>query len=149
MRTKLTYLIFFVFVCATSIAQTAAIKGTLRNTERKPIEGVSITYEGGTEGTVSDAKGNYSLTIPAKLEVFVVFSHVTYNKLYKKVKVPKNKTIRYSPIMTLKTEEINEVTIQDRRKEVQGFTTIKKSTVKKIPGANPGVENLLMTFAGG
>ena len=33
--------------------------------------------------------------------------------------------------MTLKTEEINEVTIQDRRKEVQGFTTIKKSTVKK------------------
>lgn len=148
MKTKITYFVIFFFVTAIGISQTASIKGTLRGTDRNPIPGVTITYEGGNQGTVSDDKGNYKLTIPAKKEVIVIFSHIGFNTAYKRVKVPKNKTIRYSPILTLKTEEINEVTIQDRSKEVQGLTTIKKSTVKKIPGANPGVENLLMTFAG-
>ncbi|WP_226913025.1 TonB-dependent receptor [Flavicella marina] len=148
MRKKFTNIILLFFTTCGLYAQTATVKGYIRNTDRKPIEGVNITFENATSGTSTNAKGEYTITIPAKEEIVLEFSHVSYNTLYKLVKVPKRKTFRYSPLMTLKTEEINEVTIQDKRKAVQGFTTVKKSDVKKLPGANPGVENLLMTFAG-
>ena len=144
----LTYSILFFFCSFLLHSQQATVKGYIRNTERKPIEGVTITYKNSTRGATTNAKGEYTIRIPAKQEIVLEFSHIGYNKFYKMVKVPKNKTYRFSPILTLKTEEINEVTIQDKRKAVEGFTTIKKSVVKKIPGPNPGVENLLMTFAG-
>ena len=130
-----------------AIAQTAKVKGTIRNSDRVPIEGVSISF-GDSIGTTSDQNGSYLLTVPAKKEVVLVFQHLAHNNLYKRVKIPKNRTFRYSPIMRFKTEEIDEITIQDRRKIVQGLTSLDKSIVKKIPGINPGVENLLMTFAG-
>ncbi len=129
-------------------SQQATVKGYIRDSKRNPIEGVAITYKDSTKGAISNNKGEYTITIPAKVEIVLQFSHISYNTFYKRLKVPKNKTYRFSPLLTLKTEKINEVTIQDRRKTVEGFTTIKKSMVKKIPGVNPGVENLLMTFAG-
>ena len=129
-------------------AQKAVVKGYIRDTKRNPIEGVNITFANSAGGATSNSKGEYFISIPAKTEIILEFSHVSYNTFYKRVKIPKNKTYRFSPLLTLKTEEINEVTIQDKRKAVQGFTTVKKEKVKKLPGANPGVENLLMTFAG-
>jgi len=129
------------------LAQTATIKGTVKNSKRNPIEGVAISFDD-SKGTTTNKKGEYTLTIPARKEIVIIYSHVSYNALYKKVKIPKKRTFRYSPTMSFKTEEINEVTIQDKRKAVEGFTTVKKEILKKLPGANAGVENLLMTFAG-
>ncbi len=140
-------LLFFLLTSHFLIGQTAYIKGTVRNNQREHIEGVSIQYDE-TKGTTTNANGEYFLEIPAKKEIVLIFSHVSYNNLYKKVKVPKNRTFRYSPILSLKTEEIDEVTIQDYRKPSQGITNIKVRKVKNIPGPTAGIENLLMTFAG-
>jgi hypothetical protein len=129
-------------------SQQATVKGYIRDTDRNAIEGVNVTFENSTNGATTNSKGEYQITIPAKQEIVLEFSHITFNTLYKMVKIPKKKTYRFSPLLTLKTEQIDEVTIQDKRKAVEGFTTIDKSIVKKIPGPNPGVENLLMTFAG-
>lgn len=148
MNKKITYSVLFFFYSFLLYSQQATVKGYIRDSKRNPVEGVSITYENSTKGTVSNNKGEYIISIPAKEEIILEFSHLSYNTFYKRVKIPKNKTYRFSPLLTLKTEEINEVTIQDRRKSVEGFTTIKKSMVKKIPGPNPGIESLLMTFAG-
>ena len=129
-------------------SQQAQVKGYIRDANKDPIEGVNVTFKNSTKGATTNSKGEYLITVPAKQEIIIEFSHISYNTLYKMVKIPKNKTYRFSPLLKLKTEEINEVTIQDKRKAVEGFTTIKKSIVKKIPGPNSGVENLLMTFAG-
>ncbi len=148
MNKKLTYSILFILISFSLFAQQATVKGIIRDTGKKPIPGVNIRFKNSTQGAISNSKGEYLITVPAKKIIVLEFSHISFNTFYKKVKIPKNKTYRFSPTLTLKTEEINEVTIQDKRKAVQGFTTIKKATVKKIPGANPGVERLLMTFAG-
>lgn len=149
MKTKITYTLLLLFSSFFLHAQTAKVQGTVRDTNRKGIEGVNVTYENASKGAITNSKGEYIIDIPAKQEVVLEFTHVSYNSHFKRTKkIPKGRSFRFSPIMTLRTEEINEVTIQDRRKEVEGFTTIKKSDVKKIPGANPGVENLLMSFAG-
>jgi hypothetical protein len=148
LNNKFTYSLILLLISYSISAQKALVKGLIRDTERNPIEGVNITFSNSTEGATSNSKGEYLISTPAKTEIILEFSHISYNTFYKRVKIPKNKTYRFSPILTLKTEEINEVTIQDKRKAVEGFTTVKKEKVKKLPGANPGVENLLMTFAG-
>ena len=139
----------FLLLFATQLllAQTAFVKGTVKNSKRIPIEGVAINFDS-INGTTTDKNGEYFLSIPAKKELVLEFKHIAHNTLYKRVKIPQKKTFRYSPTLTFKTEEIDEVTIQDKRKIVQGFTSIDKTIVKKIPGINPSVENLLMTFAG-
>ncbi len=148
MRKKITAILVLLVASANLFAQNSVVRGVIRNSQKQPIEGVNIQIDGTSVGTTSDAKGEYLIEVPSKTIVYLKYTHIAYNDLFKKVKVPKKRTFRYSPLMTLKTEEINEVTIQDRRKEVAGFTSIEKSLVKKLPSPNASVENLLMTFAG-
>jgi hypothetical protein len=60
----------------------------------------------------------------------------------------KNKTLQFSPILEPKTEFIDEVILKDNKKDAQGFLTVNPSDIAKIPGANQGVENILMTLPG-
>ncbi len=128
-------------------SQTATIKGKVRDAEKEPIKGVSISIDS-LHGTTTNTKGEYELTVPAKQQITVVYSHITYNTLYKNVTISKNRTIKYSPTLEVLTEEIDEVLIKNNKKEVQGITSISLKKVKTIPSATPSVENLLMTLPG-
>ncbi len=68
--------------------------------------------------------------------------------MLKKVLVPDRKTLQFSPLLEATIENISEVTIKDNRKDAEGFINIRTSDINKIPGANQGVENILMTLAG-
>ena len=127
-------------------AQTATIKGVVNNTEKIPIEEVAVTYL--NYGTITNKDGSYSLEVPANEVITLVFSHISYTLFKKTVKIPAKKTLRFSPILTAKVEQINEVTLEDHKKEAQGFININPNNATKIPGANQGVENILITLAG-
>lgn len=136
------------FLLATSLitAQTATVKGVLKTNSKAPIEGVAITYL--NTGTTSDEKGEYVLKIPANIDITITFSHISYNTFDKIVKLQKNKTLQFSPVLEPKTEVIDEVIVKDNKKDAQGFLTVKPSDIAKIPGANQGIENILMTLPG-
>lgn len=136
------------FLLATTVitAQTATVKGVLKTSNKTPIEGVAITYL--NTGTTSDENGEYLLKIPANTEITLTFSHISYTAFYKIIKLQKNKTLLFSPILEAKTEVIQEVIVKDLKKDSQGFLTINPADVAKIPGANQGVENILMTLPG-
>lgn len=59
-----------------SFAQNAAIGGTVRSTDDKPIEGVSIRRGGTGSGVSSDKEGRFSLNAAVGDTLF--FSHVEY-----------------------------------------------------------------------
>lgn len=136
------------FLLATTLitAQTATVKGVLKTNNKVPIEGVAITYL--NTGTTSDENGEYHLKIPANTEITLTFSHISFTTFVKIVKLQKNKTLQFSPILEPKIEVINEVIVKDIKKDPQGFLTVNPSDVAKIPGANQGVENILMTLPG-
>ncbi|HSQ46607.1 MAG TPA: carboxypeptidase-like regulatory domain-containing protein, partial [Lutibacter sp.] len=127
-------------------AQTATVKGVLKSNSKTPVEGVAITYL--NIGTTSDENGEYILKIPANVEIKITFSHISYNTFEKILKLQKNKTLQFSPVLEPKTEIINEVIVKDNKKDAQGFLTVNPSDIAKIPGANQGVENILMTLPG-
>ena len=126
--------------------KTTILKGTVKNSFKQPIEKVSITF--GNTGTETDENGNYSIRIPIDTEITLVFSHVSYRTLIEKISANNRNGIRFSPILTLKTEELKEIVIKDNKKEAQGLTKIDINKVKNVVGPNAGVENILMTLPG-
>jgi len=127
-------------------AQNSIIKGIVKNTNKEPIEDVAISYL--NYGTTTNSKGEYQLTVPGAFEIKITFRHISYSPFTKTVIIPKNKTFWFYPILEFKTEEIDEVLLKDPKKEAQGFLKINTAAVAKIPGANNGVENILMTLPG-
>ncbi len=53
-------------------AQTAMIKGTVKDAGGKPLNGASVSVEGRTGGTVTDASGTYTLRVPSGTYTIVI-----------------------------------------------------------------------------
>jgi hypothetical protein len=141
--------IFFFLLLLPSLLvaqKTTILKGTVKNIKKEPIEKVSIKF--GNTGTVTDKGGNYQIRIPFKKEINLIFSHVSYRTFTKKITANSRNTVRFSPILTLKTEQLDEIVIKDNRKRAEGITNIDVRKAKNIIGPNAGVENVLMTLPG-
>ena len=146
MLQKATLTLCFLLATTLLTAQTATVKGVLKTSSKIPVEGVAITFL--NTGTTSDENGEYVLKIPANTEITVIFSHISFTTLVKIVNLPKNKILQFSPILEPKTEVINEVIVKDVKKDTQGIIKVNPTDIAKIPGANQGVENILMTLPG-
>ncbi|QCX41086.1 TonB-dependent receptor [Aureibaculum algae] len=137
----MSFLVVFFFFTSIAFAQTATIKGTVKNEEGKPIEDVSVIYN--QKGTTTDSNGTYTLSLPANTEVTVIFSHIAYTTLNKKVKIPKNRNLFFSPKLKIKIEEIETVVVKDKKDDAQGIDKVPIETIKKLPSANAGIEGTL------
>src|SRR5215471_18124030 len=63
-------------VAANEQSISSTIKGRVTGEDGKPLEGVTVQLKGSTSGTVTDAKGEYQLTIHANKSSVLVFTHV-------------------------------------------------------------------------
>lgn len=144
-RLPLTLLIFFF---ATAVfAQRATIRGIILDETSNPLSGVNVTY--GDQGTISDFNGFYLLEIPANQEVVVSFSHVGHKNAKLRFKLSPNEDYELNPVLKIDVEQIPEVVISGREnKRVEGVTTISPEVIRKMVGANAGVENLLKSLPG-
>ncbi len=124
----------------------STIKGKVTNKLNNPVEGVAISCLG--EGTTTDSNGNYEFQIPVNKTVLITFSHVSYKTITKKLTTRGKRTINYSPLLIIRNENLEEVILKNRKKEVQGITKLDIKTVKTVVGANAGVETVLMTLPG-
>lgn len=141
------FLVFFLLFPAFLVAQkTTILKGTVKNKEKEGIENVSVEF--GETGTVTDKNGNYTLRIPVKKEITLKFSHISYRTFYHKITAKSRNLLRYSPILTLQTEKLEEIVVKNRNNAAQGILKIDPLKAKTIIGANAGVENILMTLPG-
>ena len=139
-RTFILFLLSFIFT-STIVAQTATVKGIVKNENGKPIQDVSVSYN--KQGVTTNASGEYSLQIPSGKNIIITFSHISFNILNKKVKAPKNRTFFYSPKLNFKTEEIKEVIVKNNKDKAKGIDKININTVTKLPSANAGIEGAL------
>lgn len=130
-----------------SYSQTATIKGVILNENNKPISNVSV--KAGTTGTETNKNGFYILKIKSGQDINIEFSHISYKKIESLFNLEKGEEFEFNPVMSESREQISAVVINGkRRKEVEGILTLKPETIRKIPGANAGVENLLLTLPG-
>jgi hypothetical protein len=129
-------------------AQTARIKGVILDENNQPVDQVAVTYEK-DKGTTTDASGFYLLEVPANQKLTVLFLHVTLKRVELKIQLKPNEEYVYNFKMLTDKQQIGEVIITaSNRKRVEGMQAIDPATIRKIPGANAGVENIMKTFGG-
>lgn len=140
MRTFL-FLIFFgglVTVANTGYSQTpseGAITGIVTSIEEnEPLPGVNVVEKGTTNGTITDAKGQYS--IQAQSEATLVFSSIGY--LNKEVRVGNQTTINVS--LQEDVQQLDELV-------VVGYGTQKKSDLTGSIASVSGEDVLLPSTA--
>jgi hypothetical protein len=136
----------FLFVGSIAFAQNARVKGIILDENNKPVENVNISYQ--NKSTVTNANGFYTLTVPAGQKIVLVFTHVSLKSRTVTLELKPNEDYEFNPVMNDKAEEMTEVIVINNRKRVQGITTIEPEVIRKIPGANAGVENILKTLPG-
>ncbi|WP_452228415.1 TonB-dependent receptor [Lacinutrix sp. MEBiC02404] len=128
-------------------AQTGTLRGVILDEFNKPVDNVNIQVD--DTGTTTNANGFFILKIPANQDVTVTFTHISLKKTVATFNLKNGEEIEFNPVMQTNIEQIATVVISGRkRKDVQGVITLKPATIRRIPGANAGVENLLKTLPG-
>jgi hypothetical protein len=140
--------VFFFYLFSLSLsAQTARIKGVILDKNNQPVENVNISYS--NIGTQSNKNGFYNLKVPANQNVTVVFTHVSLKKVTITFYLDSNEEKEFNPVLSDQEEQMGEVIVTaNNRKLIQGITTIEPEILRKIPGANAGIENILKTLPG-
>lgn len=129
------------------MAQQAIVRGVVFNEQQVPQSGVNITWSGG--GTQTDESGFYTLSIPAEKTIQLNFSHIAYKAIKAQFNLKENEMVEFNPVLNAKVEQISDVVITaNTTDQLSGITSLTPETVRKIPGANPGVENLLQALPG-
>lgn len=148
METKrILFTLFFLTLILFSYSQTATIKGVILDENNSPISNISI--KANTAGTETNSNGFYILKIPANQDIKIEFSHISFKKIVSTFNLKNGETFEFNPVMSTSVEQIATVIVtSSKRKEVAGIITLKPETIRKIPGANAGIENLLLTLPG-
>lgn len=144
---RLPFFLFFLLLTHFIQAQTAAVRGIVFDPDNNPLDSVNVLVDGG--GTQTDLSGFYYIEIPANQDVVITFTHVGHQQVQVTVNLDRNEDYEFNPQLQVDVEQITEVVITGREnKQVQGVTTISPATVRRIPGANAGVENLIKSLPG-
>ena len=142
-------IIVFLFLCIAHVssAQSAKVKGVVLDHENHPVADVNVSV--GDKITKSDAKGYFQIFVPSNKKIVLIFTHVSLKMMTLTVNLKPYETFVFNPIMNNSEEQMGEVFVTSKnKKRVQGITVIDPSTIKKIPGANAGIENILKTLPG-
>ncbi|TDE45849.1 TonB-dependent receptor [Flavobacterium rhamnosiphilum] len=144
---KLIFVFFFCFISLPLLAQTARIKGVILDKNNQPVENVNVSYS--SIGTQSNKNGFYDIKVPANQKVTLVFTHVSLKKITIIFSLDSNEQKEFNPVMSDQEEQMGEVIVtSNNRKLIQGVATIEPEMIRKIPGANAGIENILKTLPG-
>ncbi len=141
-------LAFFFFAINTLVfAQTATVKGVILDDNNRPVANVNVSNLG--VATQSNENGFYKIVVPSNQKITVVFSHVSLKKSSITLILKPNEDYEFNLVMNDNEEQIGEViVIGSNKKRIQGITTIEPEIIRKIPGANAGVENILKSLPG-
>ncbi|MGB5822369.1 MAG: carboxypeptidase-like regulatory domain-containing protein [Saonia sp.] len=143
-------LFLFIVLCSifTGRSQTATITGVVLDEENKPLSNVNITSL--SQGTFSDTNGFYVLQLVADKKTTITFSHLGHeNVVLENLILITNETYEFNPVMKTDAIQVDGIVVTPTgERSVTGITTISPEVVRKIPGANAGVENILKLLPG-
>ena len=144
---NLLFTIVLLFIGNFVFAQFARVKGIILDENNNPVENVNISYQ--TKSTITNFNGFYTLMVPANKKITLIFSHISLKKTTATLELKTNEDFEFNVTMNDNAEQMGEVIVTAKnRKRIQGITTIEPEMIRKIPGANAGVENILKTLPG-
>lgn len=148
MKAKTFYCTVLFFVLSFPLwAQHARIKGVVTDEFQQIVPDAYIVV--GNQQTRTDATGYYQISVPANQKIRLRVTHVTYKALEVAFELRTNEDFEFHPVLKMDMEQLSEVVINSRSRErIEGITQLQPEMIRRIPGANPGVESLLKSLPG-
>ncbi len=145
----LLVLLFCSFTLFT-VAQQATIQGVVLNEKQQPIANAALKIKNQTIGTSTDGSGYYYLKVPSDQKLDLEITSVGYGRIIVQDLILKNGEIfELNPVLKTNVEQIAPVTISStNEREFRGITVIDPQMIRRIPGAQPGIENILLSLPG-
>jgi iron complex outermembrane receptor protein len=136
-RRGILSLLLFGFAISFASAQGRTVKGKVTSASEGPLAGVNIVLQGTVQGTMTDATGNYSITVPGP-EAVLAFSFISYTS--QTVTVGNQSTI--DVVLAPAMSSLNEVVVvgygtQKKREVTSAVTSVKSDDFTKGNVENP------------
>ena len=138
---------FFLILFQFNFAQNAKVTGVILDEKNSPIEGVNVSYL--SKSVITDKTGFYVINVPSNQKIVLVFTHVSLKQATLTIpKLQPNENFEFNVVLNSKAEQMGEVIIINNRKRFQGITSLEPEMIRKMVGANAGVENVLKLLGG-
>lgn len=126
----------------------AKISGYIRDADGSPLDLVNVRVKNTLNGTMSNEKGYYSLSVATGDSVTLIYSCLGYNKA-ERIIPQVTQDMRLNVQMNYTSIELGEVTATAFRKQTTTLETLEADRVKLLPDpAGGSIESLVVTFAG-
>lgn len=141
-------LLFILFSISAFGQGRAKISGYIRDADGNPLDLVNIRVKNTLNGTMSNEKGHYSLSVATGDSVTLIYSCLGYNKA-ERILPQVTKDMRLNVQMNYTSLELGEVVATAIRKQTTTLETLNTDRVKLLPDpAGGSIESLVVTFAG-
>ena len=141
-------LLFILFSISAFGQGRAKISGYIRDADGNPLDLVNIRVKNTLNGTMSNEKGHYSLSVATGDSVTLIYSCLGYNKAERILPLV-TKDMRLNVQMNYTSLELGEVVATAIRKQTTTLETLNADRVKLLPDpAGGSIESLVVTFAG-
>jgi len=135
---KLIYIVCFIILISTQVfAQTekVTVTGKILDDTKQPIPGAVIVVKGTTDGTITEADGTYSISVPS--DAILVISNI--GSVSQEIPVDGRTSI--DATLVVEASEIEEVVVvgygtQTKKSVVGALSKINGAEVNKIPVAS-------------
>ena len=145
---KYILLVFLCLLVALGAVAQVKITGKVIDDAGKPIEFATVRIVGTTIGVNTNDKGFYELNVPKSDTIRVEFTCLGYSTVTRELIKPEG-TVTLNPKLYEKTQELNEVTITEYKKQTNAMQGLDLSQTSITPTASGNaVENVLTTMAG-
>jgi len=142
-------IILFIFSYALLWAQnTATIYGKIRTDKGRAIDLFNIAIVGFPGGTTTDSKGNYKLEIPADTSLTIVFSHIEYKTVKKKINVKSGESLKLHVKAVRNITTLGTVDVRNEEGRQNNVIRLNPKVISSLPNSSGGIEQLIKTLPG-
>ncbi len=147
---KLLFIVLISFFAQiTGNAQNnAEIYGRVTTTNGMPVYPATVSVEEEAIGTLTDQEGNYSLKVPARKEIIVVYSFVGYRKVRLKIMPSPGERIMINKQLEEAAEELEEVKIKGTYDRENTMMKINTKEIEKLPSISNDIITTIKTLPG-
>lgn len=140
-------LLILVACSLAGIAQTARVKGQVKDTDGMPVEFATIVIKGTGDGATADEKGKFELDIPANRQVVLEVRHTSFQNIEVKVKGEPGEVVSVNPKLKFKVYSGRSFTKEAERDRERPMQQIEVKDARLNPSVTGSVEALLPSMA--
>lgn len=144
---KHTYIFLLSAISTTAISQTAQIKGVVLNEQDLPVKNVLVQTQ--NKQVFTNENGFYFIEVTPSTNINIKFEAEHYQPITYIESLEENQSFELNIRLHPTSEELQELVIdKNLRQRFEGTTIISPDVIRRIPGANAGVENIIKLLPG-